>query len=186
MLKRKPRLLVIAGPNGSGKTTLTRRILRHAWGDGCTYINPDNIAQDKFGDWNSPEATRKAAILSDQLREECLLERGDLAFETVLSIEAKVDFIKRAKDAGYFIRIFFVSTDDPSINAARITNRVLEGGHSVPIDKIIDRYYRSLSFSLDAALLFHHASSKLWTLVQVFKMLLMFEVFLKRSRYERI
>jgi putative transposase len=35
-------------------------------------------------------------------------------------------------------------------------------------------------------LLFHHAISKLWTLVQVFKMLLMFEVFLKRSRYKRI
>ena len=95
----------------------------------------------------------KAANLADQMREECLLKRGDLAFETVLSIEAKVDFIKRAKDAGYFIRIFFVSTDAPSINAARITNRVLEGGHSVPIDKIIDRYYRSLSYSLDAALL---------------------------------
>jgi len=40
--------------------------------------------------------------------------------------------------------------------------------------------------SFHTTLLFHHASSKLWTLVQVFKMLLMFEVFLKRSRYERL
>ena len=52
----KPILIVIAGPNGSGKTSVTSKILKHEWMENALYINPDIIAQDKFGDWNSPEA----------------------------------------------------------------------------------------------------------------------------------
>ena len=68
-----------------------------------------------------------------------------MIFETVLSVPQKVDYIKRAKEAGFFIRLFFVSTGSPAINAARIAKRVMEGGHDVPIPKIISRYYRSIS-----------------------------------------
>ncbi|MBQ7238547.1 MAG: AAA family ATPase, partial [Bacteroidales bacterium] len=56
----------------------------------------------------------------------------------------KLDYIRRAKDAGFFIRIFFVSTIHPTINAARIAHRVMEGGHDVPISKIISRYFKSI------------------------------------------
>ena len=52
----KPILIVIAGHNGSGKTTITPRLLKSEWLEDSVYINPDNIAQEKFGDWNSPEA----------------------------------------------------------------------------------------------------------------------------------
>ena len=47
----KPVLIVIAGPNGSGKTTITSRVLHHEWLEDSIYINPDNIAQNMFGDW---------------------------------------------------------------------------------------------------------------------------------------
>lgn len=47
-------------------------------------------------------------------------------------------------EAGYFIRIFFVATSHPTINASRIAQRVLEGGHDVPIPKIISRYQKSI------------------------------------------
>jgi len=56
-----------------------------------------------------------------------------------------VDFIKRAKISGYFIRLFFVGTNHPSINAARIAQRVMEGGHDVPIPKIVSRYVKSIA-----------------------------------------
>jgi len=58
----RPKLIVIAGPNGSGKTTFTNQILRHDWSDGCTFINPDEIARNEFGDWNSPPAVKKAVV----------------------------------------------------------------------------------------------------------------------------
>ena len=56
----KPILIVIAGPNGSGKTSVTSKILKHEWMENALYINPDIIAQEIFGDWNSPEAITQA------------------------------------------------------------------------------------------------------------------------------
>ncbi len=140
----KPKLLIIAGPNGSGKTSVTGKILKHEWIDGCTYINPDNIAQEMFGDWNSPEAIVKAALYTTQQRYECIENGDSILIETVLSSKEKLDFIILAKQKGYFIRLFFVGTNHPTINASRIAQRVMEGGHDVPISKIISRYAKSI------------------------------------------
>ena len=141
---KKPVLIVIAGPNGSGKTSVTSKILHHEWMEDAVYINPDIVAQERFGDWNSPDAIRKAVVYCEEWRERCLVERKSLIFETVLSAVDKVDYIQRAKDAGFFVRVFFVCTNSPIINASRIAKRVLEGGHDVPITKIISRYQKSV------------------------------------------
>jgi predicted ABC-type ATPase len=141
----KPKLLIVAGPNGSGKTSITTKILKHVWIDGCEYINPDNIARDIFGDWNSPEAILQAARYSTERREECIANKRSLIFETVLSAPDKVSFVERAKQQGYFVRLFFISTNNPQINAMRILRRVINGGHDVPAGKIAGRYYKSIS-----------------------------------------
>jgi predicted ABC-type ATPase len=141
----KPKLIIIAGPNGSGKTSVTEKILQHNWIEGCEYINPDFIARDKFGDWNSPEAVMKAAKYATELREKLLDQRKSILFETVLSSTEKVEYILKAKEAKYFIRLFFVGTNTPTINASRIAQRVMEGGHDVPIQKIISRFSKSIT-----------------------------------------
>ena len=141
----KPVLLVIAGPNGAGKTTITARLRQDRWSEGVDYLNPDEIARDRFGDWNSPDAVLKAAQWTAARREELLAGRRGIALETVLSTPEKLDFLARAKDAGYFVRVFFIGTSDPRINAARVAGRVMEGGHSVPIDKIVSRHLRSMA-----------------------------------------
>ena len=56
----KPILIVIAGPNGSGKTSVTSKILKHEWMENALYINPDIIAQEIFGDWNSVNAIHQS------------------------------------------------------------------------------------------------------------------------------
>lgn len=142
---KKPELIVIAGPNGSGKTSVTQRFLHHEWAVGTVYINPDEVARDRFGDWNSIENILKAAQYCENWRGRCLETRTNFVFETVLSSKEKVDFLLRAKEKGYFIRLFFISTHDPAINASRIANRVMKGGHDVPISKIISRYYKSIT-----------------------------------------
>lgn len=42
------------------------------------------------------------------------------------------------------MRCYYVLTVDPMINVQRVKFRVASGGHSVPEDKIIDRYDRAL------------------------------------------
>jgi predicted ABC-type ATPase len=141
----RPHLLVVAGPNGSGKTTLTTRLRRDRWSEGVEYLNPDDVARDRFGDWNSPEAVLQAARWTSARREELLAAYQGIAFETVLSAPDKLAFLARARQAGYFARVFFVSTSDPRINAARVAGRIMQGGHAVPIEKIISRYSRSMA-----------------------------------------
>lgn len=143
--EHRPVLIVIAGPNGSGKTSVTSKILHHEWLEDSEYINPDNVARDIFGDWNNQEAVLKAANYCNEWRERCLTEKKSLIFETVMSADDKVDYIIRAKEAGFFVRLFFVSTDSPTINAKRVAKRVINGGHDVPIPKIISRYDKSIA-----------------------------------------
>ncbi len=145
-VEHRPVIVVVAGPNGAGKTSLTNDLLYHHWveGEGGVYVNPDVIAQEIYGDWNSREATLNAANEAAAIREKCLQEKTSLVFETVMSAPDKVDYLRRAKEAGFFIRLFFVGTNSPIINAARVAQRVAEGGHSVPIEKIISRYTKSI------------------------------------------
>ena len=142
--QHKPVLIVIAGPNGSGKTTITSRVLQHDWLEDSLYINPDNVAQHMFGDWNNQEAVLKAAQYCQEQREEFLKNKHSMIFETVMSTDEKINFIQRAKEADFFIRLFFVGTSSPTINASRIAARVMKGGHDVPIAKIISRYAKSI------------------------------------------
>lgn len=149
----RPRLLIVAGPNGAGKTTITEAGLAHQWFHGCEYVNPDQIAQQELGDWNDPKAVLEAARLATERREACLSERRSLAFESVFSSPDKLDFVRRSVAAGFFVRLFFVGTDAPEINAARVARRMLQGGHEVPIRKIIDRWARSIANCAAAATL---------------------------------
>lgn len=144
MSEKKPTLCIVAGPNGSGKTTTTIQLLANEWTSDSFYINPDNIAQNDYGDWNSPEAVLKAAQKATELRYQCLDQKKNFVFETVFSSEEKVEFVQKAKEAGFFIRFFFVCTEKPSINVMRVTKRYLNGGHEVPISKIVNRYYKSV------------------------------------------
>ena len=150
MTEKRPTLCVVAGPNGSGKTTTTVQLLNNEWAIDSLYINPDNIAQELFGDWNSPEAFVKAAEHATKLLYECLEQKRDFVFETVFSSAEKLEFLQKAKEAGFFIRLFYVCTSAPAINVARITQRYLNGGHEVPISKVISRYYKSLINAAEA------------------------------------
>lgn len=140
-----PPLLVIAGPNGAGKTTVTARLRVDHWSEGVEYLNPDDIARERFGDWNSPSAVLDAARWAQERREALLAAGAGIAFETVFSAPDKVTFVDRARRADYFVRLFYIGTSDPRINASRVADRVIRGGHTVPIEKIVSRYEGSLA-----------------------------------------
>lgn len=144
MAELRPTLCVVAGPNGSGKTTTTELLLANEWGANSIYINPDIIAEQEFGGWNNEAAVLKAAQRATELRYQCLEQRRDFVFETVFSSAEKLEFLRKAHEAGFFIRLFYVCTQSPEINVARIAKRYMNGGHEVPISKVISRYFKSL------------------------------------------
>jgi predicted ABC-type ATPase len=95
---------------------------------------------------------RIAQIIADYLRKQLLSEEKKFSFETVFSHHGKVDFIKQAKEAGYKVYLYFVSTEHPQINVYRVkVVRVGENGHDVQKEKIVSRYYRSMELLYEAA-----------------------------------
>lgn len=93
-----------------------------------------------------------AQIIADFLRKKLLKEKKKFSFETVFSHSSKIEIIEKAIESGYKVYLYFVSTEAPEINKFRVKKvRVEEGGHDVPEDKIVSRYYRSLDFLYKAA-----------------------------------
>jgi predicted ABC-type ATPase len=91
-----------------------------------------------------------ASAVADFLRQKLLNSNASFTLETVMSHPSKVDLLAQAQRAGYRTYLYFVATDDPAINLSRVRNRIKLGGHAVPEDRIIKRYYRSLDLLLPA------------------------------------
>lgn len=91
-----------------------------------------------------------AAVTADFIRYQLLKKHQSFTFETVMSSPDKVQFLAKAKQLGYKTYLYYVATEDVSINIKRVQQRVFQGGHDVPNEKIISRYERSLDLLLDA------------------------------------
>ncbi|MDF2382573.1 hypothetical protein JMG10_13910 [Nostoc ellipsosporum NOK] len=91
-----------------------------------------------------------AQIIARFLRSEMLRLRRRFSFETVFSHESNLQIMREARDLGYKVYLYFVSTERPEINEYRVSLRVKKGGHSVPKDKIASRYLRSMALLQDA------------------------------------
>ena len=91
-----------------------------------------------------------ASVLADFLRRKLLAGSVSFTFETVMSEPGKVELLREAQGLGFRTYLYYVATDDPEINVARVGLRVAQGGHDVPRDKIVSRYRRSLDLVRDA------------------------------------
>ncbi|WP_317195989.1 hypothetical protein [Litoribacter ruber] len=114
--------------------------------------NKISILKKVAGQVDDSPYERIAQIIADYCRKKLLKERKKLSFETVFSHPGKVEIIKQAKEQGYKVYLYFVSTEDPTINVHRVKQvRVPQKGHDVPEDKIISRYYRSMELLYEAS-----------------------------------
>jgi predicted ABC-type ATPase len=86
----------------------------------------------------------EASILSDFLRHKLLSTGQTFSFETVFSHPTKLEFMQKARKAGYKCYLYFAAVSSPDISVARVRQRTQEGGHDVPEDKIRERYERTL------------------------------------------
>jgi predicted ABC-type ATPase len=134
--------LIIAGPNGSGKTTFASEYLRDS--ETTEYISADAIAERLV---SRPENLDSVKIQAGRLffqEIHHLIEAGtDFAVEVTLSGKGFDRIISRLKHAGYSIAIVFIFLKSAETCVARVRNRVKAGGHHVPTDDIVRRFYRS-------------------------------------------
>lgn len=136
----KPQLWILVGGNGAGKSTFYQYFLRER---GMPFVNADVIAREYFPD--DPEGkSRQASAMAERLRYRLLEEKQSFCFETVFSHAGKIDFIADARAAGYEIVMVLIHLANPDLNKARVYQRVEEGGHNVPEDRIAPRIARLL------------------------------------------
>jgi len=84
--------------------------------------------------------------LAEQQRSTLLLSGASFCFETVYSHPSKIDFVARAKALGYTVIMVVIHQERPELNAARVAQRVREGGHDVPAEKLLQPIPRMLAY----------------------------------------
>ena len=130
---------MLAGGNGAGKSTFHRLFLQPL---GVAFVNADMIAREL--DPVSPAlASYEAAQVAMRRFGEFVRSGKPFAYETVFSHPSKVDMLGAAKAAGYTIVLVYVHLDHPELHQARVRQRVGDGGHDVPSDKIASRLPRT-------------------------------------------
>ena len=106
---------IIGGADGTGKTSLlgVLRTARHDLG---------RVLSDESG------------------AEECLAAGVCFTQETTLSGHRPAVMARRAADAGYRVRLYYVGLDTVEECLARIRNRVARGGHGIPEEDVRRRF----------------------------------------------
>lgn len=129
----------------SGDETSLHNFLTQSGWNKRVSISSLSIKANVFRAAATEPAAYVAAVLADWLRELLLQQGTSFTTETVMSHPAKLDLFRRAKVRGYRTYLYFVATEDPEIQLDRIARRAEKGGHTVPEDKVTERYIRSLA-----------------------------------------
>ncbi len=125
-------LIVIAGANGSGKTTFSQNIVEKTK---FAFLNADEIEKEL-----STSKLQAGKVFFERLSQ--LIAKGEsFILESTLSGNYLIKVIRKAQTESYSIRIVYVFLGSPQDCIQRIRLRVKLGGHFVPDDDVIRRYY---------------------------------------------
>ena len=146
-LEHQPSLIFLAGPNGAGKTTFFEAYLEPF---GLPYVNADRIARilrTAEPAASSDAVDRRAFIEAERLRAALVEARLSFCTETVFSdpARAKLGFLEDARRRGFTVILVFIGLADAALSIARVKQRVQQGGHDVPDDRLRARFPRTLA-----------------------------------------
>lgn len=138
----KPILYIIAGCNGAGKTTASYSVLPDLLN--CReFVNADEIAKG-LSPFNPESVAFEAGKLMLQRIDQLLDQRKTFAIETTLATRSYASLVKRAHERGYIVLLLFFWLPSPEMAMERVAKRVSEGGHDIPSETIIRRYWLGL------------------------------------------
>lgn len=124
---------LIGGVNGAGKSSLTGS-LRSERNDFGIVVDPDKLTIQCGGD------EYEGGKLAVERIERALMDGVNFTQETTLSGGYPKRLCKRAKEAGYYIRLYYVGLDTAEESIRRIRNRVERGGHDIPTKDVNARF----------------------------------------------
>jgi len=124
---------IIAGVNGCGKSSFTAALAAADKRLGII-IDADKIALEFQGD---KLAGAKAAVRSIKWQIDYHL---DITQETTLSGRKTLHTIKKAREQGYEIRMFYIGVSSAEECIKRIKNRVEKGGHDISEELVRRRF----------------------------------------------
>lgn len=132
-------LYIISGANGSGKTTFAKEFSKI---NEFYFINADEIAKELDNKNITKYKIKAGKMFFSEFHHRLELNKS-FVIETTLSGKYLVEYIQKAKELGFQISLIYLFLENPQTNISRVKNRVLNGGHHIPQDDIIRRYYRS-------------------------------------------
>lgn len=123
---------IIGGVNGCGKSSLTGA-LKVERSDLGIIIDVDKLNAQLGGVLEGGKAAVRKI-------DECLEMGVSFTQETTLSGARTERTIRRAKDLGYTIRLYYIGLDTVEESLGRIRNRVAKGGHNIPREDVERRF----------------------------------------------
>ncbi len=136
------KLYIIAGCNGAGKTTASFNILPDLL-DCKEFVNADEIARGL-----SPFQPEKVSFEAGRIMlvriKELQMQGETFAFETTLATKSFKSFIALAKGSGYSVSLLYFWLPSVDLAKNRVSLRVLEGGHDIPVEVIERRYFAGI------------------------------------------
>jgi len=138
-----PNLYIIAGCNGAGKTTASFTVFPEIL-DCEQFVNADNIAYG-LSPFNVESVAVEAGRIMLRRIHELMTMGENFAIETTLATRSYVTLIQRAKQLGYSVSLIYMWLSTPNLAQQRVAERVRGGGHNIPAQVIIRRYFRGLS-----------------------------------------
>jgi predicted ABC-type ATPase len=136
-------IYVIAGTNGAGKSSIAGSMFVAR---GAEYFNPDSAARsisESNPGISQSDANSAAWHQGKRLLERAIAERLDFAFETTLGGKTITAMLEKALSNRIEVRVWYVGLNTPELHIARVRARYEQGGHSIPEEKIRQRYVQS-------------------------------------------
>jgi predicted ABC-type ATPase len=135
-------VIVIGGPNGAGKTTMANELLPNKLGL-LEFVNADSIALGLSPFDPDGAAASAGRIMLGRMNELARSARS-FALETTCAGRGHARFLRQCQNDGWRFTLIFLWLNDPDRAIRRVAQRVAEGGHNIPQDVIVRRYWAGL------------------------------------------
>jgi predicted ABC-type ATPase len=135
-------IIVLGGPNGAGKTSAAHLLFeRHALTR--EFVNADEIARG-ISPFNPEKAAISAGRVTIARMKELLARNESFVVETTCSGVVNARLFQNAKKDGWRVYLLFLWLPSPQIAVERVARRVAKGGHFIPDDVVVRRYWAGL------------------------------------------